>query len=135
MFGASVRTINESHASCLASREGSDAFAIAANSPPLAVLSAARASSMSAALTTPAAASDTSSCHDRSVSISRPSRVVDPSRRAFTVSAWAGVDAADANAVTNCSWLSLPASACWARAHSPSATRSRAASRVEGATT
>ena len=134
VFGRSAVSTSEAQARRLDASSGRAAFACAANSPPFEVLSAASAASMSAAVTSPPAASETSSAHDRSASISRPSRTVSPVRSARTCSHCAGVAAALAKPVTNCSWLSLPASAACASAQRPSATFSRVAVRFSGAT-
>ncbi len=125
VFGWSSLSMSEDHAACLASACGMDAFACAANSPPFAVLSAARASSICATCRD-AARGERDQQLPRQVGVDlETSSVVSPSRSDCTVAQCSGVEAAVANAVTNCSWLSLPASAACASAHSPSATFAR----------
>ena len=120
--------MSESHAACFAARRRQRRLGLRGELAALGgVVGRERLVDVGCSVTSPPAASETSSCHERSVSISSPSSVRSRRRAAArTCSHCAGVDAALAKAVTNCSWLSLPASAACASSHSASATRSRA---------
>ena len=128
MFDSSPVTMIFSQYSALASAVGNDAYACAAYCWPFAVLSRSSSAAICSLVARPPVARRHSRFHRRSVSISRPSRVIDPSKRRCTFSYCSAVRVWLTNACTSCSCASESGSAACTSCHSLSAAYSRVSS-------